>query len=225
MTWDWEFVRTVIPALLEGLKLTIYATLAASAVSIVLGLIWAVGRRTPVRAVRLAISWFTEFIRRTPLLIQLYFVFLILPSIGITLPPLAAGIIGLGVNFSAYTMEIYRAGIDSIHKGQWEAAHVLSLPKTAVWRRVILPQAVPRVVPALGNTVISMFKDTALLSVITVQEVMAVSTELGARSYSYAEPLLLAAAMYLVLGYGSSLAVRGLERRFDVSRLSASKAH
>jgi polar amino acid transport system permease protein len=89
---------------------------------------------------------------------------------------------------------------------------------------VILPQAVPRVVPALGNTVISMFKDTALLSVITVQEVMAVAQGTGARTYTYTEPLLLAAAMYLVLGYGSSLVVRGLERRLAIARPSTAKA-
>jgi polar amino acid transport system permease protein len=224
MTWDWEFAQSILPALLEGLKLTIYATLAASGLSIALGLVWALGRRSRLRVAQVAISWFTEFIRRTPVLIQLYFIFLILPSMGITLSPMAAGIIGLGLNYSTYTMEIYRAGIDSIHKGQWEAAHVLSLPKAATWFRVILPQAVPRVVPALGNTVISMFKDTALLSVITVQEVMAVAQGTGARTYTYTEPLLLAAAMYLVLGYGSSLVVRCLERRLAIARPSTAKA-
>lgn len=223
MTWDWEFAREIMPALLQGLQLTLFATLAASVVSIVLGLIWAIGRRSPVRVLRVAISWFTEFIRRTPLLIQLYFIFLIMPTMGISLEPMTAGIIGLGLNYSTYTMEIYRAGIDSIHKGQWEAAHVLSLPKAAVWLRVILPQAVPRVVPALGNTVISMFKDTALLSVITVQEVMAVAQVTGAETYRYTEPLLLTAGLYLVLGYGSSLVIRGVERRSDVARLSVAK--
>lgn len=223
MTWDWEYAREITPALLEGLKLTIYATIVSSVVSIILGLIWAMGRQTHIRVVRVAIAWFTEFIRRTPLLVQLFFIFFVMPSIGITLPPMVAGVIALGLNYSAYTMEIYRAGIGSIDKGQWEAAHVLSLPKAAVWFRVILPQAVPRVVPALGNTVISMFKDTALLSVITVQEVMAVAKTSGATTYSYTEPLLLAAGMYLVLGYGSSLVVRGLERRFDVARLSIAK--
>jgi polar amino acid transport system permease protein len=223
MKWDWEFALEILPALLEGLKLTIYATLGASAVSVVLGLVWALGRRSPLRVVRFSISWFTEFIRRTPLLIQLIFIFLVMPTMGVTLSPMVAGIIGLGLNYSTFTMEIYRAGIDSIHKGQWEAAHVLSLPKAAVWGRVILPQAVPRVVPALGNTVISMFKESALLSVITVQEVMAVAQDLGARTYVYTEPLFIAAGLYLVLGYGSSLAIRGVERRFDVARLSVAK--
>lgn len=224
MNWNWDFTREIIPALLSGLQLTLYATLLASLLSMVLGLIWAIARRSPIRILRAGISWFTEFIRGTPLLIQLLFIFLVLPSLGISLDPLTAGILGLGLNYSAYTMEIYRAGIDSIPKGQWEAAHVLSLPKGAVWLRVILPQAVPRVVPALGNTVIAMFKETALLSVITVQEVMTVAQGLGATTYSYTEPLLLTAGLYLILGYSSSLIIRALERRFNVARLSVAKA-
>lgn len=223
MTWDWEFVQEIMPALLEGLKLTLYATFAASVVTLVLGLIWAAGRRAPIAAVRIPVIWFTEFIRRTPVLIQLYFIFLVMPTMGITLSAMTAGVIGLGLYYSTFTMEIYRAGIDSIHKGQWEAAHVLSLPKAAVWSRIILPQAVGRVVPPLGNTVISMFKDTALLSVITVQEVMSVAQGIGTLTYDYTEPLLLTGAMYLVLSYGSSIVVRIFERRFAGPRLSVAK--
>lgn len=224
MTWDWEFVQEIIPALLQGLMLTIYATFAASALSVILGLVWALCRRSRMTALRVAVGMFTEFIRRTPLLVQLYFIFLVVPSMGLTLAPLLCGIIGLGLHYSTYTAEIYRTGIDSIGKGQWEAAQVLDMPTSRVWLRVILPQAVPRVIPALGNTVIAMFKETALLSAITVQELMGVARNIGVTTYVYTEPLLVAAAMYLVVSYGSSLLIRGLERRVVIGGKKPSKA-
>ena len=223
MTWDWSFVRDITPDLLDALKLTVIATVGASVLSLALGMVWAIGRRSPLRVVGWSISSLTEFIRRTPLLVQLYFIFFVLPNFGITLPPLAAGIIGLGLHYSTYTSEIYRSGIDSIAPGQWEAATVLDLPKRAVWTRVILPQAIPRVIPALGNTVVAMFKETALLSAITVQEVMSVARSIGTTTYVYTEPLFVAACMYLVLSYGASLLIRGLERRFAHDRQLSTK--
>lgn len=224
MTWDWNFVQEIVPSLLEGLTLTIIATFGASALSVVLGLFWALCRRSRVTILRVAVGMFTEFIRRTPLLVQLYFIFLVAPSMGMTLSPLMSGIIGLGLHYSTYTAEIYRTGIDSIGKGQWEAAHVLDMPNSRVWLRVILPQAVPRVIPALGNTVIAMFKETALLSAITVQELMGVARDIGTTTYVYTEPLLVAAAMYLAVSYGSSLVIRGLERRVAIGRQKPIKA-
>lgn len=216
MTWDWTYVGDITPALLNALRLTILATIAASALSLMLGLVWAMARRSSYRAVRLPVEALTEFIRRTPLLVQLYFIFFVLPSIGVTLPALAAGIIGLGLHYSTYTSEIYRSGIDSIAAGQWEAATVLDLPLARTWTRVILPQALPRVLPALGNTVVAMFKETALLSAITIQEVMSVARDIGTENYLYTEPLIVAAGMYLALSLSSSLAIRGLERRWSL---------
>jgi polar amino acid transport system permease protein len=224
MTWDWEFVRDIVPQLLEGLKLTIYATVAASAFSIILGLLWAICRRTSLTIPRVAVGAFTEFIRRTPILVQLYFIFLVLPSMGITLSPLLAGILGLGLHYSTYTAEIYRAGINSIGTGQWEAALALDMPRTRIWSRVILPQAVPRVIPPLGNTVIAMFKETALLSAITVQEVIGVARDIGTTTYVYTEPLIVASVMYLVLSYGASLVIRGVERLLAAPSVGSTKA-
>src|SRR5262245_8675508 len=100
MTWDWEVVRDIIPQLLDGLKLTFYATVAASAGSIVLGLFCASCRRSSLRIVRVIVGAFTEFVRRTPILVQLYFIFLVLPSMGITLSPIVAGVLGLGLHYS-----------------------------------------------------------------------------------------------------------------------------
>lgn len=218
MNWDWAFVWEYLPSLLQGFGLTIIATILASLVSVVLGLFWAICRRSSIAPIRLAVTWFTEFVRRTPLLVQLYFIFFVLPSIGLTLPPLVCGVIGLGLHYSTYAAEIYRAGINSVDKGQWEAAKALDLPTRQVWARVVLPQAVPRVVPALGNTVIAMFKETALLSAISVQELMGVAKSLGATTYHYTESLLVAGVLYLAISYGASVVIRAVERRLNVKK-------
>ncbi|MHC3002245.1 ectoine/hydroxyectoine ABC transporter permease subunit EhuD [Gordonia sp. GN26] len=218
MEWDWAFVWEILPALLDGLKVTVLATLGGSLVALVLGLIWAIGRRSPIKPLSVGIAGFTEFIRRTPLLVQLYFFFLVMPTMGVTLSALTVGIVAIGLHYSTYTGEIYRAGINSIGKGQWEAAHALDFSTPKTWAHVILPQAVPKVIPSLGNTVIQMFKETALLSAITVQELMWVAQDIGTTTYIYTEPLLTAAFLYLVISYGSSLIVRGLERRFSQGR-------
>lgn len=213
MQWDWEFAREITPDLLRGLELTVLATVLASVVSLSLGLVWAIVRRSQHPVGAGAVGAFTEFIRRTPVLVQLYFIFYVLPTTGITLTPLVAGVVGLGLHYSTYTSEIYRAGIAAVDRGQWEAAMVLDLPRHRVWRSVVLPQAVPKVLPALGNTIVAMFKETALLSAITVQEVLGVGREIGTETYDYTEPLLLAGAFYLIVSYTASVLIRMLERR------------
>ena len=211
--WDWNFVAEIWPELLQGLRITILATFGATAVSLVLGLFWALTRRSRHAVVRAPVIGFTEFIRGTPLLVQLYFIFFVLPTVGVTLTPLTAGIIGLGLHYSTYTAEIYRAGIGAVPRGQWEAAMAIDLPRARVWRSIILPQAIPMVIPALGNTVIAMFKETALLSAITVQEVIGVAREIGTTTYLYTEPLIIASFYYLVISYTSSVLIRMYERR------------
>jgi polar amino acid transport system permease protein len=211
--WDWGFVQEILPRMLDGFKLTVLATLLASALSLVLGLAIALVKRSRRRGASMPMYAATEFIRRTPLLVQLYFVFYVLPTAGITLAPLAAGVLALGVHYSTYTSEIYRGGIDSVHRGQWDAATALNFPRVRTWRNVILPQAIPGILPALGNTVIAMFKETALLSAITVQELLGVGREIGAETYDTLEPLTIAALLYFAVSYPSSVLVRAIERR------------
>ena len=160
--WDWDFAADIMPVLLDGLRITLIATLLGSLVAFALGLLLAVLQRGPA-PVRVVVRGLVEFIRSTPLLVQLFFLFYVLPQFGITLGALTAGVIALGLHYATYTSEVYRAGIDAVPRGQWEAATALSLPRSRVWTGVILPQAIPRVVPALGNYVISMFKETPLL--------------------------------------------------------------
>jgi polar amino acid transport system permease protein len=154
-----------------------------------------------------------EFVRSTPLLVQVFFLYFALPRFGITLSALTVGVIGLGVHYATYTSEVYRAGIDAVPKGQWEAATALSLSRSRTWTGVILPQAIPRVVPALGNYVISMFKEVPLLLAISVVEVVSKAQEIGSQTFRFTEPFTIAGLLFLVLSYPASMLVRRLERR------------
>jgi polar amino acid transport system permease protein len=174
-------------------------------------LVWALLRRSGNRLVRGATFWTLELVRSTPLLVQLYFLFYVVPEMGLVLSPLVAGVLGLGLHYSAYTAEIYRSGIDGVPRGQWEAATALSLTRRQTFWRIVLPQAVPPVVPALGNRLIALFKETPLLSVITVTEMLQRAKLSGAESFRYLEPLTIVGAIFLVLSLLSSRLVRRVE--------------
>lgn len=210
--WDWNYAFSILPALIEGLGLTIVATVLGSIIAMLLGLVLAVLQRGP-RIVAIIVRGFVEFVRSTPLLVQIFFLFFGLPVFGITLSGLAVGVIALGVHYACYTSEVYRAGIDAVPRGQWEAATALSLPRSRVWTGVVLPQAIPRVVPALGNYVISMFKEVPLLVAIGVLDVVGRAEEVGNTFFRYVEPYTLAGLFFLLLSYPASLLMRRLERR------------
>lgn len=159
------------------------------------------------------VSIVVEFIRNTPLLVQLFFLFFVLPGWGLTFAPLTTGVIGLGLHYSTYTSEVYRAGIDGVPPGQWEAATALSLPRRRTWTAVILPQAFRRVVPALGNYVIAMFKDTPLLAGITVADMLFQANSISATTFDYLEPITVVGILFVVISYPTSLLLRALERR------------
>jgi len=213
VTWDWEFVAEILPELLRGLVVTVQATLVGAILALTLGLVFALLRRSQLAAVRVPTAVFVEFVRSTPLLVQLYFLFFVLPSWGVLLSGFQAGVIGLGVHYATYTSEVYRAGIEGVPRGQWEAATALNLPRSRVWRSVILPQAIPRVLPALGNYVIAMFKETPLLSAITVAEMLAVARDIGSSTFRYLEPITLVGMLFLVLSLVAAVPLRRLERR------------
>jgi polar amino acid transport system permease protein len=137
----------------------------------------------------------------------------VLPQSGLRLSPLATGVVGLGVHYSAYLAEVYRAGLDAVPRGQWEAASVLGLSRARTFVRVILPQAITPMVPALGNYLLSMFKDSAMLSAITVLELMQRAKLLGAAEFRYLEPLTLVGLLFLVVSLPGAKLVRRLEDR------------
>lgn len=214
MTFDWGFVGEAMPDLLTGLRYTVLATALGYVLALVLGLVVAMIRRTAPRAVGQTVFWIVEFIRSTPLLVQLFFWFYVLPSVGISLSPLTAGVIGLGVHYAAYTAEVYRSGLDGVPAGQWEATRALSLPGGRAWTAVILPQAIRRVIPALGNYLIAMFKDTPLLFAITVPEMLFQANKIGGVNFKYLETITAVGVLFIVVSVLSAVVIRFLERRY-----------
>ncbi|MCP8894517.1 ectoine/hydroxyectoine ABC transporter permease subunit EhuD [Shinella daejeonensis] len=214
MEWDWNFVWEIMPTLIEGLKITLIATLFGAAVAAVVGLVFAILRMTAPRPIARAVGFTVEFIRGTPLLVQLYFIFFVLPDIGIRLPALLAGIIGLGVHYGTYAAEVYRSGIENVPRGQWEAAKATNLSARQTWIHVILPQAIPPMIPALANYLIAMFKETPLLSAITVLELMNQAKSVANSSYRYIEPMTLVGVFFLVMSLISVVFLRWLEERY-----------
>jgi len=216
--WDWGFALDILPALLGGLLITFVATVLGSILAYSLGLVLALLLRTGFTPLTAAVRGFVEFVRSTPLLVQLYFLFFVLPqTFGIVLGSLTVGVIGLGVHYATYTAEVYRAGIDAVPRGQWEAATALSLPRLRTWTGVILPQAIPRVLPALGNYTISMFKETPLLLTIGVLELVGAAQEEGGTAFRYVEAYAMAGLFFLLLSYPATLLLRRLERRVGLA--------
>jgi polar amino acid transport system permease protein len=153
-----------------------------------------------------------EFIRGTPVLIQIFFMFYVLPQFGITMPALLTGVIALGLHYATYCSEVYRAGLENIPRGQWEASIALNLTPYRTFKDVIIPQAIPPVVPALGNYFIAMFKETPLLSAIAVVELMQTAKILGSFSFRYLEPITLVGAFILVMSLVASMGNQQFER-------------
>jgi len=211
--WDWGFAWAILPELLQGLVVTVLATLLGSMVAFALGMVWTLVRVLRIPLLTPSVSFFVEFIRGTPLLIQLYFLYYVLPTWGLTISALPTGIFGLGLFYSAYAAEIFRTGIEDLPAGQWEAALTLGLPVRRVWLGIILPQAIRSVVPILGNVVISMFKQSSLLSTITVFELLAAGLNIGSVNYRYVEPLTLVGALYFAISFLSARIVRSLEAK------------
>jgi polar amino acid transport system permease protein len=211
--WDWQFAWSIVPDLLAGLRLTILATMFGSIVSFALGLVWTLIRLARIRGITPVVEFFVQFVRGTPLLVQLYFLFYIFPEWGVSLSAFATGVLGLGVCYSAYSTEIYRAGIENLPAGQWEAALTLGLPIRRVWLGIVLPQSIRTILPMLGNQVIGMFKESSLLSTITVMELLAQGNNIGSINFRYVEPLTMVGALYFVISYTAARLVRGTEAR------------
>lgn len=214
MEWDWTFVWEIMPTLIQGVRITILATLLGSVLAAVVGMAIALGRRSQNRLLARTVGFLAEFIRGTPLLVQLYFIFYVLPDIGILLPPLLAGVIGLGLHYGTYTAEVYRAGIENVPRGQWEAAKACNLNSRQTWTRIILPQAIPPMIPALANYFIAMFKETPLLSAITVLELMNQAKSVANSSYRYIEPITMVGAFFLAISLVAVVLLRWLEHRY-----------
>ena len=210
-SWDWAFAWSILPTLLEGFAVTIQATIAGSAIAVSGGLVLCLVRLSRVPVLSHVVWFAVEFLRGTPFLVQLYFVFYVLPKYGIVFSPLVTGILALGIYGSARAAEFYRAALEAVPVGQWEASLTLGLPIPSVWRRIILPQMWPIALPMLGNLVIAMFKDTAVLSTITVLELVARAKDIGIHTFRYLEPLTMAGMLFWMVSYTAAHFIRRLE--------------
>jgi len=209
--WNWEFVWQILPKLLSATGNTLLAAGIGYAIAVVLGMVFALSLRTAPGVVRLALREAIEFIRSTPLLLQIFFVFYVGPQFGIRLSPWASGMLAIGLHYACYLSEVYRGGIESVAKGQWEAATALNMTTLQTYRRVVLPQAIPPALAGMGNYLIGIFKDTPMLSVIGVAELIHTANAIGAENYRFLEPYTMVGLIFLAISLPAAGLIRVVE--------------
>jgi polar amino acid transport system permease protein len=213
MTWDWSYAYACLPQLAEAGLITLLASVVGGLLAACLGLPWALALRCKQSWIRYPADGLLQLIRNTPLLVQLYLLFYGLPHLGWSPAPLTLGITGLGLHYAAYTAEVYRAGFAAVPNGQDEAARLLGMNSWQRFYHIHLPQAIPPVLPALGNLVVALFKDTPVLSAITVVELLTRAKLLGAESFRYLEPMTIVGVFFLIASVLAALPFQALERR------------
>lgn len=202
-----------LPLLLKGAAMTVLLAVCSMALAVVVGFGLCMGKLYGTRILKAAVSTYIEVIRGTPLLIQLYLLYYGLPNVGIKLNAFVAAVLGIGLNYAAYEAEIYRAGILAIPKGQDEAARSLGMSRSQTLQYVIVPQAIRTILPPSTNDFIALFKDTSIVSVITVFELTKAYTQAATATYQFLQVGLLTAALYFLMSYPLSLWSRRMEAR------------
>ncbi len=214
--FDWSYAAQILPDLLRASLNTLGITLIGFLIAIVLGLFLAIGRRSR----KFWLSWpataVIEFIRSTPLLIQVYFLYYVLPNYGLSLTAMQVGILGIGLHYACYIAEVYRSGLDAVPRAQWEAVTALNIAPYDAYRNIILPQALRPIVPPLGNYLVAMLKDTPVLSAITVVEIMQQAKNIGSENFRYLEPITMVGLFFLALSLALAYLVRRLETRMEL---------
>jgi His/Glu/Gln/Arg/opine family amino acid ABC transporter permease subunit len=217
MTFDWTVVWDNLPRLLEGAWMTIWLTVVTMALALPGGLVLALLRLSPLWLVSAPATAFVEFFRATPLILQIYWAYYVLPAyFDVQLSQLSTAIVGLSCNISAFNSETFRAGIVSIREGQWNAGLALGMSRTEVFIMIILPQAVMRVLPALASTWVSLFKDTSLVSIISVTDLSYMALKVRSETYRILEVLTAMAVLYWLMGYPQAKIVDWIHRRWKV---------
>ena len=210
--WKWDFTFEILPKIAWATLNTLLAAGIGYSIAIVLGLALALAQRTKYKPLTFIVREFVEFIRSTPLLLQVFFVFYVGPQVGITLSPWVAGMIAIGLHYASYMSEVYRGGLDSVPKGQWEACSALNMSPVRTYFRIIIPQAIPPSIAGMGNYLVGIFKDTPMLSAIGVAELMHTANAIGGENYRYLEPITLVGVIFLVISLPSAALIRAFER-------------
>jgi ectoine/hydroxyectoine ABC transporter permease protein EhuD len=211
-------IREFMPILLLGTVTTIELTFISIAIAMVLGLLIAIVRTVRFRPLSWPATFFVDLMRGTPLLLQIFYIYYVLPLAGIELDSFTAGVIALSLNYAAYLSEVFRSGIEAVPGGQREAAWSLGLPGRETMTRIVLPQAIRIVIPAAGNYFIALFKDSALVSVIALNELMRAGQLLAATTYKHFEIFTLVAIIYLAISYPAAWLVQWTEATFKIGR-------
>lgn len=219
--FDLHDASSYLPDLLKGALTSIELTFSILALSLPFGLLLAIARLSRARLPRAIASVYIEVIRGTPALLQLFYIYFVLPSFGIRFAPFTAGVIGLSINYSAYLAEVYRAGIEAVPKSQTQAAKALGMSGRQTLRLIVLPQAIRIVVPPLGNYAISLFKDTSLVSIVTVKELMFTGQIISSTNFQYVTIFTLVGGLYLAFSWPSALVVHWLERKMGTTRTAS----
>jgi polar amino acid transport system permease protein len=209
--WRWEFVFEILPRMLWATGNTLLAAGIGYAIALVVGLVFLLGQRTPNRIVNAVVREIVEFIRSTPLLVQLFFVFFVAPQFGVELSAWTSAMLTIGLHFGTYLSEVYRGGLEAVPRGQWEACRALNFTPTRIYFRVVLPQALPVALPGMGNYLVGIFKDTPLLATIGVAELMHTANALGSETYRYLEPYTMVGFIFLIISLPTAAGLRKLE--------------
>ena len=211
MGWRWDFTYEILPQMAIATLNTILAAGVGYAIALIVGLFFLLAQRTPSKIFNWVNREIVEFIRSTPLLIQLFFVYFVLPQFGITLSAWVCGMITIGLHFGTYMSEVYRGALEGVSKTQWEACRALNFSTLYTYRRIVLPQAFPIAIPGMGNYLVGIFKDTQLLATIGVAELFFTANALGAYTYRYLEPYTLVGIIFLVISVPTAMGIRKLE--------------
>jgi polar amino acid transport system permease protein len=216
--WRWDFAIEILPSMLWATLNTILAAGIGYAIAAVVGLLFLLGQRTPIKIVNMMNREIVEFIRSTPLLIQLFFVYFVLPQFGITLSAWVCGMITIGLHFGTYLSEVYRGALEGVPKTQWEACRALNFSTFYTYRKIVLPQAFPIAIPGMGNYLVGIFKDTPLLSTIGVAELFHAATAVGGYHYRYLEPYTIVGIIFLTLSIPAAIWIRKIEKNVNLAQ-------
>ena len=210
--WKWDFAYQILPKMLWATLNTIMAAGIGYAIAVVVGMLFLLGQRTPYKFVNIIVREIVEFIRSTPLLIQLFFVYFVGPQFGIVLSAWMSAMITIGLHFGTYLSEVYRGALEGVPKSQWEACRALNFSAIYTYKRIIFPQAFPIAIPGMGNYLVGIFKDTPLLSTIGVAELFHAATAVGGYQNRYLEPYTMVGIIFLILSIPAAMGIRKLER-------------
>ncbi|PSH62255.1 ectoine/hydroxyectoine ABC transporter permease subunit EhuD [Phyllobacterium sophorae] len=225
---DWfrlNVAVVILPKLIAAAGVTIYVALFAFAGALVIGIPVLSARRSSIRLIAQPAILLSDFIRSTPLLLQIYFYFFVLPQVGVMLPAIATGILALSIHYGCYVSEAYRSGLEALPHGQRDAVAALGFSRVDTYRYIIVPQLIPFLIPALGNLLVSIFKETPLLASIAVTDIMFVAMQHGADHFQYIEPITLCGLIFLAISLATSFVIRVLENAASQAWLGRRTIH